>query len=164
FALCPRLGRLLSSKAMIEKADGNYDAAPKSLNITAALYPRDRVVLNQIARIHFLKREYKEALAVLDRVCMVDPEDLQMHYLSMLCRRGLGDAAGAAREEVLFRRFKAEESSQAITAKRRLISPEDNNERQAIHDHESVALDRPPASAKPARPSDTSTISQGGSQ
>ncbi len=46
-----------------------------------------------------------------------------------------------AREEKLFRRFKAEESAQAITAKRRLLSPEDNNERQPIHEHESVPLE-----------------------
>jgi len=58
----------------------------------------------------------------------------------MLCYRGLKDTAKAEREEQLFRRFKVEESAQAITAKRRLISPEDNNERQQIHDHDSVTL------------------------
>ena len=56
----------------------------------------------------------------------------------MLCYRGLGDEAAAQREEQLFRRFKADESSQAITERRRLQKPEDNNERQAIHEHESV--------------------------
>ena len=40
-------------------------------------------------------------------------------------------------------RFKADESSQAITAKPRMLSPEDNNERQPIHEHESAPL--PPA-------------------
>jgi hypothetical protein len=58
----------------------------------------------------------------------------------MLCYRGLGDAANAAREERLFRRFKADESAQVITAKMRLLSPEDNNERQSIHEHEGVKL------------------------
>ncbi len=51
--------------------------------------------------------------------------------------------AGAAREQALFQRFKAEESAQAITAKPRLLSPENNNERQQIHDHESVPLESP---------------------
>ena len=46
----------------------------------------------------------------------------------------------AAREQKLFQRFKADESAQAITAKARMVSPEDNNERQAIHDHESVEV------------------------
>jgi tetratricopeptide (TPR) repeat protein len=133
-----RLGRTWFFQAMIEKADGDYDAALRSLRTAASMYPRDRVVLNQIARILFLKRQYAEAIRVLEQVCDVDPEDLQMHYTMMLCYRGLGDAAKATREEKLFLRFKAEESSQAITATRRRLSPEDNNERQQIHDHESI--------------------------
>ncbi len=136
----PQLGRIYFFKAMIEKADGDYEGALRSLRTASGKYPEDRVVLNQIARILFLKRDYPEALRVLDRVCLVDPEDLQMHYTRMLCYRGLGDAANAAREQKLFERFKAEESSQSITARRRLLSPEDNNERQPIHDHESVNL------------------------
>jgi tetratricopeptide (TPR) repeat protein len=139
-ALNPKLGRIYFFKAMIEKADGRYDDALKSLETTLSMYPRDRVALNQAARILFLQRKYAEALKYLDRVCSVDPEDLQMHYTRMLCDRGLGDAAGAQREQVLFLRFKAQESAQAITARPRRLHPEDNNERQPIHDHESVPL------------------------
>lgn len=138
--LGPNLGRVYFFRAMVEKADGEYDGALASLRKTESLYPRDRVVLNQIARILFLKRDYNGALEALRRVAAVDPEDLQMHYTAMLCYRGLGDAAKASAHETLFRRFKAEESSQAITQKRRQISPEDNNERQSIHDHESARL------------------------
>jgi hypothetical protein len=58
----------------------------------------------------------------------------------MLAYRGLGDIASAEREQKLFQRFKADESAQAITAKRRMLSPEDNNERQSDHDHESIDL------------------------
>jgi Flp pilus assembly protein TadD len=136
----PKLGRIYFFKAMTQKADGDYDGALASLRTVESIYPRDRVALNQMARILFLKRQYAQAIQVLERVCLVDPEDLQMHYTMMLCYRGLGDREKAAREEKLFRRFKAEEAAQAITAIRRRISPEDNNERQQIHDHESVAL------------------------
>ena len=148
--LNPKLGRIYFFKAMIEKADGKYDAALQSLNIALGMYPRDRVALNQAARILFLQRKYAEALTYLDRVCGVDPEDLQMHYTRMLCLRGAGDAAGAQREQVLFQRFKAEESSQSITAKPRLLSPENNNERQQVHDHESVPLNLPARTPQPA--------------
>jgi tetratricopeptide (TPR) repeat protein len=139
-AVDSKLGRIWYFKALIQKTDGDYDGALQSLRTTAAIYPRDRVVQNQIARILFLKRQYKEALDALDKVIDIDPEDLQGHYTAMLCYRGLGQAEKAQREQKLFERFKAEESSQAITGKRRLISPEDNNERQQIHDHESIAL------------------------
>jgi hypothetical protein len=134
------LARIHFFKAMIEKADGDYAAAIASLERVVALYPRDRVALNQLARILFLDRRHADALAALDRVAQVDPEDLQMHYTAMLAARGLGDEARAAREEQLFLRFKADESAQAITAEPRRASAEANNERQAIHDHESVIL------------------------
>ena len=136
----PSLGRIYYFRALAEKADGNYDAALKSLERVETQYPRDRVVLNQIARILFLRRQYAQAVAYLQRVCDIDPEDVQMHYTAMLCYRGLGDEANARREQILFQRFKADESSQTITAQRRMTSPEDNNERQAIHDHESMPL------------------------
>ena len=110
------------------------------MRTASALYPRDRVVLNQIARVLFLKRQYQEAIDVTKKICEVDPEDVQMHYTAMLAYRGLDRKEDAEREEKLFRRFKAEESSQAITAKRRMLSPEDNNERQTIHDHASVSV------------------------
>ena len=37
-------------------------------------------------------------------------------------------------------RFKADESSQAITGPYRQLHPEDNNERQQVHEHVSVPL------------------------
>src|ERR1035441_79484 len=85
-------------KAQIQRADGDYDGALESLETVRSKYPRDRVALNQIARILFLKREYVRALAALKEVSSVDPEDVQMHYTRMLCYRGLEDAKGAARE------------------------------------------------------------------
>ena len=139
-AINPRLGRIYFFKAMTEKADGDYDGALRSLRTAAAQYPRDRVVLDQIGRILFLKRDYSGAVRTLESALAVDPEDLQAHYNLMLARRGLGDLDGAAKEETLFKRFKADEAAQALTAKPRLASPEDNNEREPIHEHESVPL------------------------
>ena len=139
-AINKELGRIWFFKSAIQRADGDYDGALQSLEITRAKYPRDRVVLNQIARIYFLKRDYQAALEALRAVNAVDPEDVQMHYTAMLCYRGLHENAAADREEKLFRRFKADESSQTITGRRRMVSPEDNNERQPIHEHESAVL------------------------
>jgi hypothetical protein len=53
----------------------------------------------------------------------------------MLCYRGAGDEVLALREQALYERFKADESSQTITGPYRLKSPDDNNERQQIHEH-----------------------------
>ncbi len=146
----PKLGRIHFFKALIEKAAGDYDAALQSLRTVESMYPRDRVVLNQMGRILFLKRDYSAAVRALERVISVDPEDVQAHYNLMLCYRGLGQNDEAAREEKLFRRFKADEASQAITARPRMLSAEANNERQSIHDHESAPI-RPPSNPAPPR-------------
>jgi len=136
----PGLARIHFFQAMVEKADGRYDAAIASLRRVLEQYPEDRVALNQLGRLLFLKREYAEAVAVLERVMSVDPEDLQAHYNLMLCYRGLNQPEKAERHARLFQRFKVDESAQAITARPRLLRPDDNNERQMIHDHESVRL------------------------
>ncbi len=141
----PSLARIHYFKALVQKADGDFAGAITSLRRVERQYPRDRVALNQQARILFLDRQYRDALEVLRRVALVDPEDLQMHYTAMLCYRALGDEAAAAREEQLYRRFKADESSTALTGPRALTHPHENNERQPVHDHVSVPL-------KPSRP------------
>lgn len=138
--LGPELARGQYFYALILKSAGEYGAALEWLGKAAASYPRDRVVLNEIARVLFLEREYAQAIEYLDRVAAIDPEDLQMQYTRMLCYRGLGETELAARAETLFRRFKADESSQTRTARIRRSSPQDNNERQAIHEHVSVPL------------------------
>ena len=138
--LSPGLPRALYFRALARRAAGDYDGALGDLRGAAAQYPRDRVVLNEIANILFLRREYSAAVAVLDRVAEIDPEDLQMHYTRMRCYRGLGDLEAAEREEALFLRYKADESAQTRTAELRRASPEDNNERQAIHEHVSAHL------------------------
>ena len=136
----PDLARAHFFLSKAQRADGDYDAALASLRVVERQYPRDRVVLNEIAQILFRRREYQQALTTLDRVARIDPEDLQMHYTRMLCYRGLGDQEKANREEQLFRRFKADEESQTITARIRRLNPEDNNERQPIHEHVSVEI------------------------
>jgi tetratricopeptide (TPR) repeat protein len=160
------LGRTWFFKAMIQKADGDYDGALESLRTTAAMYPRDRVVANQIGRILFLKRDYAAAEKALLNVLNVDPEDLQAHYTLMLVYRGLRQNDKAEREAALFGRFKADEASQAITARARMISPEDNNERQAIHDHESVPLSaqKPALNAKKTILTRARRLAAGGAQ
>jgi tetratricopeptide (TPR) repeat protein len=120
------------------KSLGRYDEALTHLRAAADKYPRDRVVLNQLGRVLFLKRQYEPAVEALNRVLAVDPEDLQAHYNLMLSYRGLGKTDLADREEALYRRFKADESSQAITGPYRQLHPDDNNERQSIHEHVTV--------------------------
>ena len=139
-ALSPNLARANFFYARVLRADGNYEGAVARLRIVLGQYPRDRVALNDLGRILFLQRKYAEAVTVLQSVFTIDPEDLQAHYNLMLCYNGLGNEKLAKEHEARYLRFKADESSQAITGPYRQSHPEDNNERQAIHEHVSVPL------------------------
>ncbi len=135
----PRLASAHFFLATSLKTLGRYEEALDHLRTAAEQYPRDRVVLNQIGRVHFLQRRFGEAIASFTRALAVDPEDLEAHYNLMLCYQGQGDPDRAARERALYTRFKADESAQAITGPYRLKSPDDNNERQSIHEHRHAA-------------------------
>ena len=138
--LNPKLASAYYFTGLALKADGKYPEAFGSFSKAAALYPRDRVVRNQLGRMLFLQRKYNEAVAEFGKTLAVDPEDLEAHYNLMLCYRGLNNDAMAAHEEKLYLRFKADESSRAITGPYKLKNPHDNNEAQPIHEHASVAL------------------------
>ena len=136
----PDLAKTNFFYAMTLKPEGRYDEALAYLRRAAHYYPRDRVVRNQIGRLLFLQRKYAEAIQEFQKVLEVDPEDLQAHYNLMLCYRGLGDDERASEEEKFYLRFKADESSRAITGPYRRAHPEDNNEAQPIHEHVSVPV------------------------
>jgi tetratricopeptide (TPR) repeat protein len=110
------------------------------LRIVLAQYPRDRVAINDLGRILFLQRKYQDAVKILQSVLAIDPEDLLAHYNLMLCYNGMGQEKLAKEHEARYMRFKADESSQAITGPYRQLHPEDNNERQAVHEHVSMKL------------------------
>ena len=139
-ALSPKLARANFFYGALLKTAGDYDQAAERFKIVLAQYPRDRVALNNLGRVLFLERKYQDAIKVLEQVLAIDPEDLQAHYNLMLCYNGLGDQKMAKEHQTLYLRFKADEASQAITGPYRQLNPEDNNERQSIHEHVSVPL------------------------
>jgi len=130
---------------------GKYEEALQHLRIAEQQYPQDRVVIDDIGRILFLEHKYQDAIDELKRTIAIDPEDLQANYNLMLCYRGLGNNDEAAEYKKRYLRFKADEAAQALTGPYRLTHPEDNNERQTIHEHESAPLTSPALRAKLAR-------------
>ena len=119
----------------------------RHLRHAAALYPRDRVVRNQVGRLLFLKRQYREAIAEL----AAGPRDRSRGPAGTLQSdaRLPGGRRQRDGEEArgLYRRFKVDESAQTITGPYRQLHPHDNNERQAVHEHASGPL---PTATAPA--------------
>ena len=107
-----------------------------------------RLALEQFAVRRAIERATPEQLDI-------DPEDLQANYNLMLCYTGMGDEKRADEHKERYLRFKADEAAQALTGAYRQSHPEDNNERQAIHEHVSVSLGPEPSvkaeNAKTAR-------------
>ena len=139
-ALSPDLARAHFFYAGVLRQEGSYDGAAQHLTKVLTQYPHDRVALNNLGRVLFLQRKYADAVKVLQQVLAVDAEDLQAHYNLMLCYNGLGDEKMSKEHQARYLRFKADEASQAITGPYRQLNPEDNNERQNIHEHVSVPL------------------------
>jgi len=143
-ALRPGLARANYFYARVLKEDGKYDEAIAKLQSVLQQYPRDRVVWNELGRIYFLQKKYAEAVKAFQATLAIDPEDLQAHYNLMLCYNGLGDDARAEQHKARYLRYKADESAQALTGPYRQAHPEDNNERQMVHEHVSAALSETP--------------------
>jgi tetratricopeptide (TPR) repeat protein len=139
-AIDSKLGRTNFFYAKALREDGDYDGAIAHLKTVIERFPRDRVVHNELGRVFFLEKRYADAVAEFEKTLAIDPEDLQAHYNLMLCYNGLGNDAKAEEHKARYLRFKADEAAQAITGPYRQTHPEDNNERQPIHEHYSVAL------------------------
>jgi tetratricopeptide (TPR) repeat protein len=139
-AIDPRLARTNFFYARALKEDGDYEGAIAHLRIVLEQFPHDRVVRNEMGRVLFLQKRYADAVKEFEQTLSIDPEDLQAHYNLMLCYNGLGDETRSNEHKARYLRFKADESAQAITGPYRQKHPEDNNERQSIHEHVSVAL------------------------
>jgi Flp pilus assembly protein TadD len=160
-AINPQLARTNYFYARTLKEDGDYAGAMAHLQTVLAQFPRDRVVRNELGRVLFLQKRYADAVKEFEQTLSIDPEDLQAHYNLMLCYNGLGDDAKANEHKARYLRFKADESAQAITGPYRQTHPEDNNERQAIHEHVSVALTTNQQTKQKSKPSAARTSPQG---
>ncbi|MGC1417756.1 MAG: tetratricopeptide repeat protein [Candidatus Acidiferrum sp.] len=139
-AVAPKLARANFFYARVLREEGKYDEAAKYLQVVLEQYPRDRVAIDELGRIQFLQKNYAEAVKTFQRTLAVDPEDLQANYNLMLCYNGLGNETMANEHKERYLRFKADEASQTITGAYRQTHPEDNLERQLIHEHVSVPL------------------------
>ena len=126
--------------ASLLRDQGKYDQAIAELKITLQQYPNDRVARNDLGRTLFLERRYADAVREFQSVLAIDPEDVEANYNLMLCYNGLGQQDRAHEYEVRYLRFKANEAEDALTGPYLRAHPEDNNERQPIHEIVSAPL------------------------
>ena len=151
----PHRGKAHYFMAQVHRRRGELDEAIAQLRVTQGQYPLDGRVLNSMGHALFLKREFAAAIETFEITLSVDPENLMAHYNLMLCYQGMDDRDAARRHQSLYRRFKADESSQAITGAARRKYPHLNLERQAIREH--YHMDAPGVSPEEWAAPDTKT-------
>ena len=139
--LSPSLARANFFYAKVLRNQGRYDDAAAHLRLVLEQYPRDRVVHDELGRIYFLQRRYGDAIAEFNATLAIDPEDLEGNYNLMLCYTGLGQGERAAEFQKRYLRFKADEAAQTLTGPYLRAHPDDNVERQPIHEHDSVGVE-----------------------
>ena len=140
--LSPSLARANFFYAKVLRNQGHYDDAAAHLRKVLEQYPRDRVVHDELGRILFLQRRYGDAIQEFNATLGIDPEDLEANYNLMLCYTGLGQNERSAEFQKRYLRFKADESAQTLTGPYLRAHPEDNVERQPIHEHDSVPAEK----------------------
>ncbi|HEV2618246.1 MAG TPA: tetratricopeptide repeat protein [Candidatus Acidoferrales bacterium] len=119
---------------------GHYDEAIAQFKTALEQYPTDRVALNDVGRTLFLERRYADAIREFQSVLAIDPEDVEANYNLMLCYTGMGQPERAHDYEVRYLRFKANEAEGALLGPYLRNHPDDNNERQPIHELTSAPL------------------------
>jgi tetratricopeptide (TPR) repeat protein len=150
--IAPELPKAHYFLGLALKREGHLHEGLGHLQRASAAFPGDRVIHDEIGRVLFLLRRYPESVAALQKTLEIDPEDLTAHYNLMLSYRGLGNEEKARKHEALYQRFKADEPSTALLGPYLRRNPDDNNERQPIHEHRDAraSASAPPPSRKPS--------------
>ena len=117
------------------KANGLYDEALAEWMRVYDTYPADRVLLRGIARVHYLAGDYEETLNWIERVLMIDPEDIGALYNRMLTLAALGRSEEHAAAQALYQYHKDDEEAMAVTGPFKQQHPMANREVQPIHFH-----------------------------
>ena len=135
-AIDPAYPKALYLLGKIHRERGEYDQALALFQRVASRYPKDRVLGNEIAQIHFLQDRYQEAIVELGRVLAIDPENLAAHYYLMLSYKAIGDEQKAQDAQARYLRYKPDESITHLAGQHRLRHPEASLETQPVHVHE----------------------------
>jgi Tfp pilus assembly protein PilF len=132
----PTLARALFQQARIFMKRGQLDQAESNIRQVLALFPRDRISLQQLGELCKIKRDYQGALECFEKILAIDPEDLGAHYNLMLVYRKLGRTEDAKREAKIFADLKDDPGALSLANQFLRKHPEMSNESVYWHVHD----------------------------
>lgn len=139
----PGLPRAHHFLGLAARNQADLEGALEHFRAAAAGYPRDPLVLRQIATTLLQAGDFAAATETLEDLLAVDPHDALAHFNMVRAARGLGDAERAERHQALFERFRVDETAEEHALGYLAEHPHDNRERQRIHEHRSLPLEEP---------------------
>jgi tetratricopeptide (TPR) repeat protein len=134
--LNPENARALFQQARVFIKRGQLTEAEANLRRVIAVYPRDRLSLQQLGELCKIKRDYGGARECYEKVLQIDPEDLGAHYNLMLVFRKLKMNEEAKRESRIFADLKDDPAATPLANAFLRKHPEMSNESVFWHIHD----------------------------
>src|SRR5206468_2136173 len=100
--LSPQNARALYYLALVERNQGNLDAAIADLRKVIVQFPRSRDAHRELGFSFYQQRKYDDARTEYETLQAIDPDDLAAHYILSIVYRRLGMADKASREAAMF--------------------------------------------------------------
>jgi tetratricopeptide (TPR) repeat protein len=104
----PGLVRAHFYLGLVERDDGNFDAAVEHFRAVTESYPREALAWRFLAGVLTTRGENEEARRALERSLAVGPTDSAVHFMMAQVLRSLGDPEGAARHQELYSYYRAD--------------------------------------------------------
>lgn len=138
--LAPGNARALFYRALVERNEGNLDAAIADLQLVAKAFPRSRDAHRELGFSFYQQHKYPLSKAEYLEVQSIDPDDLAAHYILSILYRRLGEKDKAAQEAAIFADQKDDPTASTYALDFLRKHTEVANESVAWHAHE---LDAP---------------------
>jgi len=137
--LAPRNARALYYLALVERTQGNLEAAIGDLREVTAQFPRSRDGHRELGFSLYQQHKYDEARAEYETLESIDPDDLAAHYILSIVYRRLGMKEQAAREASAFADQKDDPTASTYALEFLRKHPEITSESVPWHTHSDVA-------------------------
>jgi Tfp pilus assembly protein PilF len=133
--LAPHNARALYYLALVERTQGNLDAAISDLREVTAQFPRSRDAHRELGFSLYQQRKYDEARTEYENLQSIDPDDLAAHYILSIVYRRLGMKEQAARESAAFADQKDDPTASTYALEFLRKHPEITSESVPWHTH-----------------------------
>ena len=137
--LAPHNARALYYLALVERTQGNLEAAISDLREVTAQFPRSRDAHRELGFSLYQQHKYDEARTEYETLQSIDPDDLAAHYILSIVYRRLGMKEQAAREASAFADQKDDPTASTYALEFLRKHPEITSESVPWHTHSDLA-------------------------